>query len=56
LPPVKRTAFLEALGIQRHANAVMPQDLARRSARASKSIEIAGMHVLLEGLMNLQSQ
>lgn len=34
----------------------MPQDLAQRSASSPEDVQIAGMDVLVQGLLHLQSQ
>lgn len=34
----------------------MPQDLAQRSASPSQDVQIAGMDVLVQGVLNLQGQ
>src|SRR6516164_5074340 len=49
-------AALQPLGIERHADAVMPENFDQRAALAAKHIEIAGVRITLERLLHLESQ
>jgi hypothetical protein len=49
-------AALQPLGVERHADAVMPEDLYQRAALPPKHIEIAGVRIALERLLHLQRQ
>ena len=45
-------AALRTLGIERHAQAVMPKNLQKLSVASAEGIEIAGMGIALEGFLD----
>ena len=47
---------LQALGIERHANTIVPQDLAQVATAPPKDIEITSVGIALETLLYLQGQ
>lgn len=49
-------AALKAFGKKRHAHPVMPQNLAQRSAASPKDVQIPGMHIMVQAMLNLQGQ
>src|SRR5882672_10227498 len=49
-------AFLQPLGVERHAQTVMPDYLDQIAARTSEYKEIACMRIALQRLLNLKSQ
>ena len=49
-------AFLQTFGIERHAKTVMPEHFYQVAPCTSKNIEIAGMRVAAQRLLNLQRQ
>src|SRR4051812_6234277 len=52
----QKTALLEPLGIERHAEPVVPDNLDQIAAAPPKNIEVAGMRVPSKRLLDLQSQ
>src|SRR6202051_271782 len=49
-------AFLQPLGVERHAETVMPDDLDQIATRASEDKEIACMGIAPQCFLDLQSQ
>jgi hypothetical protein len=50
------TTALQALGIERRADAVVPKNLQQLAAFAAKNEKIAAMWIALQGLLDAQSQ
>src|ERR1700732_5580953 len=50
------TATLQPLGIERHAEAIMPENLDQLSALAAEHVEIAAVSIALEHFLHLQGQ
>src|SRR5947209_20314207 len=48
--------MLQPLGIERHADTIVPDDLDQIAADAPEHIEIAGMRIAAESLLYLQRQ
>ena len=51
-----KPATLQPLGVKRHANAVMPENLYQRTIAPPENVQIAGVRVALQRLLNLQGQ
>src|SRR5207249_2617184 len=49
-------ATLQPLGVERHANAVMPQNLNQMTSSPSEDVQIAGMRITLQYFLDLQRQ
>src|ERR1700733_5058804 len=49
-------ATLQSLGVKRHADAVMPNDLDQVASGTSENVKIAGMRIAAEHLLHLQRQ
>src|SRR6266403_3328601 len=49
-------AFLQPLGVERHAEPVMPKNLNQVTSGASEDVKIAGMRIAPQGLLNLKGQ
>src|SRR5487761_1437963 len=49
-------ALLQPLGIERHAEAVMPKDLDQVTSGAPENVEIAGMGIAPECFLDLKRQ
>src|SRR5579863_10080324 len=49
-------ALLQPLGIERHAEAVVPKNLDQVTSSASKNVQIPGMRVTLQCFLDLESQ
>ena len=47
-------ATLQPLGIERHAEVIMPENLDQLAALAAEHIEIAAVRITLERLLHLQ--
>src|SRR5580700_1644458 len=50
------SALLQPLGVQRHAEAVVPKNLDQVTSSASEDVKIARMRIALQGFLDLQSQ
>src|SRR6516164_2632450 len=51
-----KPAALQSLGVKRHAETVMPEDLDQIAPPAAKHKQIAGMRIALQPLLDLQGQ
>src|SRR6516164_9390006 len=51
-----KPAALQSLGVQRHAETVMPENLDQIASPPAEYEQIAGMRVALQSLLDLQSQ
>src|SRR5215472_85239 len=51
-----KTAALQSLGVKRHAETVVPEDLDQVATSATKYKQITGMWVALQSFLHLQSQ
>src|SRR5438034_7102231 len=49
-------ALLQPLGVERHAEPVMPKNLNQVTSGASEDVKIAGMRIAPQGLLNLKGQ
>src|SRR5205823_12432578 len=49
-------ALLQPLGVERHAEPVMPKNLTQGTSGASEDVKIAGMEMAPEGVLNLKGQ
>src|SRR5690348_12876200 len=49
-------AAFQTLGIQRHAQPIMPEDLHQIAALAAKHVELASMRIAAQCLLDLQGQ
>src|SRR5580700_726658 len=50
------SALLQPLGVQRHAEAVVPKNLDQVTSGTSEDVKIARMGIALQGFLDLQSQ
>src|SRR5207253_9534732 len=51
-----KPAALQPLGVERHADTIMPKDLYQRAAASAKHIEIADVRIALQYLLHLERQ
>src|SRR5438552_17346806 len=49
-------ALLQPLGVERHAEPVMPKNLNQVTSGASEDVKIAGMRIAPQGLLNLRAK
>src|SRR5207248_2981961 len=49
-------ALLQPLGVERHAEPVMPKNLNQVTSGASEDVKIAGMRIAPQSLLNLKGQ
>src|SRR5690349_11441817 len=49
-------ATFQTLGVQRHAQTIMPKNLQQVAALAAEHVEIAGMRIPMQCLLNLQGE
>lgn len=52
----EKAAALQPLGIERHAQPIMPKDLDQLAAFATEHIEVAAVRVSFEGFLHQQAQ